>query len=190
VVADTGEGMDTATQARVFEPFFTTKTQGRGTGLGLSTVYGIVKQSGGWIWVKSEPGQGTTFTIDFPLSGKSVTAAATAAPVLRLPKPSASETILLVEDQSSGEDALSLAARHSGTIHLLLTDVVMPGLSGRQVAERLSPARGDTKVLFMSGYTDNVIAQRGVLDPGYAFISKPFTPQTLAHKVRQVLDLN
>ncbi len=211
VVADTGEGMDTAKQARVFEPFFTTKTQGRGTGLGLSTVYGIVKQSGGWIWVKSEPGQGTTFTIDFPLSGKSVTAAATAAPVLRLPKPSASETILLVEDQddvrcltarvlesegynvlaaSSGEDALSLAARHSGTIHLLLTDVVMPGLSGRQVAERLSPARGDTKVLFMSGYTDNVIAQRGVLDPGYAFISKPFTPQTLAHKVRQVLDLN
>ena len=208
VVSDTGQGMDEATKARVFEPFFTTKEKGRGTGLGLSMVYGIVKQSGGWIWVTSEPGRGTTFTIDFPLS-VAPAPADPPQPAVQPARQPATGTILLVEDQedvrrltrrvleregyvvlaaASGDEALDLARGHQGTIDLLLSDVVMPGMSGRQVAEQLGLLRQGTKVLFMSGYTDNVIAQRGVLDPGYAFLSKPFTPDALSRKVRQVLE--
>ncbi|HEX7085892.1 MAG TPA: ATP-binding protein [Vicinamibacterales bacterium] len=212
IVSDTGHGMDDATKARIFEPFFTTKEKGRGTGLGLSMVYGIVKQSGGWIWVSSEPGRGTTFTIDLPLSDPLPADTAPPAAAVHEPapvRPPATETILLVEDQddvrrlarrvleregytvlaaASGDEALSLARAYDGAIHLLLSDVVMPGMSGRQVAEQLTRLRSGTRVLFMSGYTDNVIAEHGVLDPGYAFLSKPFTPDALAKKVRQVLE--
>ncbi len=212
IVSDTGHGMDEGTRARIFEPFFTTKEKGRGTGLGLSMVYGIVKQSGGWIWVSSEPGRGTTFTIDLPLSEPPAVETAPAAAADSVPEPGrqpATGTILLVEDQddvrrlarrvleregytvlaaASGDEALSLARAHAGAIDLLLSDVVMPGMSGRQVAEQLALLRTGTRVLFMSGYTDNVIAERGVLDPGYAFLSKPFTPDALAKKVRQVLE--
>ena len=207
VVTDSGKGMDAETQARIFEPFFTTKGPGEGTGLGLSMAYGIVKQSGGWIWVYSEVGQGTTFKIYLPATDAP---AAVRPPASRkFIRASSGETVLLVEDQddvrtltlrileregyvvlpaASGQDALALAASHADRIHLLLTDVVMPGLSGREVAEQLTAMRPGTRVLFMSGYTDNVIAQRGVLDPGMAFLSKPFTPETLAAKVRDVLD--
>ncbi len=207
VVTDSGKGMDAETQARIFEPFFTTKAPGEGTGLGLSMAYGIVKQSGGWIWVYSEMEQGTTFKIYLPATDAP---AAVRPPVSRkFIRASSGETVLLVEDQddvrtltlrileregylvlpaASGQDALALAASHADRIHLLLTDVVMPGLSGREVAEQLMAMRPGTRVLFMSGYTDNVIAQRGVLDPGTAFLSKPFTPETLAAKVRDVLD--
>jgi CheY-like chemotaxis protein len=207
VVTDSGIGMDAETQARIFEPFFTTKGPGQGTGLGLSTAYGIVKQSGGWIWVYSELGQGTTFKIYLPATDAPV--AVTPSVPQPVSRASTGETVLVAEDQddvrdltkrvleregyvvlaaASGGDALELAAHYAGPIHLLLTDVVMPGLSGREVAERLSAARPGVCVLFMSGYTDNVIAQRGVLDPGIAFLSKPFTPETLAAKVRDVLD--
>jgi two-component system cell cycle sensor histidine kinase/response regulator CckA len=207
VVTDSGKGMDAETQARIFEPFFTTKAPGEGTGLGLSMAYGIVKQSGGWIWVYSEVGQGTTFKIYLPATDAPAAVRAPAPP--KFIRASSGETVLLVEDQddvrtltlrileregyvvlpaASGRDALALAASHANRIHLLLTDVVMPGLSGREVAEQLTAMRPGTRVLFMSGYTDNVIAQRGVLDPGTAFLSKPFTPETLAAKVRDVLD--
>ena len=207
VVTDSGKGMDAETQARIFEPFFTTKGPGEGTGLGLSTVYGIVKQSGGWIWVYSELWQGTAFKVYLPATDAPV---AVTQPVAQpAPRASAGETVLVAEDQddvraltkrvleregyevlaaASGGDALVLAACYAGRIHLLLTDVVMPGLSGRDVAERLGASRPGIRVLFMSGYTHDVIAQRGVLDPGTAFLSKPFTPETLAAKVRDVLD--
>ena len=206
IVTDSGQGMDAQTQARVFEPFFTTKRPGEGTGLGLSTVYGVVKQSGGWIWVYSEPGHGTTFKIYLPSTDAPVSLPVGRARPAR--RASTGETILLVEDQddvreltarvlrregyavleaASGAAAVAAAASHEGPIHLLLTDVVMPGLSGRQVAEQLSAARPEMRVLFMSGYTDNVIAQRGVLEAGTAFLSKPFTPDALAEKVRGVL---
>jgi len=207
VVTDSGKGMDAQTQVRIFEPFFTTKGPGEGTGLGLSTVYGIVKQSGGWIWVYSEVWQGTAFKVYLPATVAPLPATQLAA--LRAARPSAGETVLVAEDQddvraltkrlleregyvvlaaASGGDALVLAACYAGRIHLLLTDVVMPGLSGRDVAERLGTSRPGIRVLFMSGYSDNVIAQRGMLDPGTAFLSKPFTPDTLATKVRDVLD--
>ena len=206
-VTDSGKGMDADTQARIFEPFFTTKGPGEGTGLGLSTVYGIVKQSGGWIWVYSEVGRGTAFKVYLPATDAPV--AVTQPVALPVPRAMASETVLVAEDQddvraltkrvleregyevlaaASGGDALVLADCYAGRIHLLLTDVVMPGLSGRDVAERLGASRPGIRVLFMSGYTHNVIAQRGVLEPGTAFLSKPFTPETLAAKVRDVLD--
>jgi signal transduction histidine kinase/CheY-like chemotaxis protein len=206
-VTDSGKGMDVETQARIFEPFFTTKGPGEGTGLGLSMAYGIVKQSGGWIWVYSEVGQGTTFKIHLPATDAPAAVRPPASP--KFIRVSSGETVLLVEDQddvrnlslrileregyvvlaaASGQAALTLATSHDGRIHLLLTDVVMPGLSGREVAEQLAALRPGIRVLFMSGYTDNVIAQRGVLDPGMAFLSKPFTPETLAAKVRDVLD--
>ncbi len=206
-VSDTGIGMDAQVKAHIFEPFFTTKEKGKGTGLGLATVYGIVKQSDGYIWVYSEPGQGTTFKIYLPR------VEAAAEPPAPKPMPPASvrgsETILLAEDEEAvrnltrrvleahgytvlvaadGQEALRLADGHTGPIHVLLTDVVMPNLSGRQLAERVVSARPATKVLYLSGYTDDAIVHHGVLEPGIAFLQKPFTPQGLARKLREVLD--
>jgi CheY-like chemotaxis protein len=208
-VSDTGHGMDAATQARIFEPFFTTKETGKGTGLGLSTVYGIVKQSGGHIWVYSEPRQGTSFKIYLPRVDEG-TAGAIEQDRAAGPAPRGVETILLVEDEefvrklvrrvlqgggytmlvaASGDEAFRIEERHEGPIHLLVTDVVMPGMNGREVARRLAPRRPDMKVLFMSGYTDNVIVHHGVLEPHTAFLQKPFTPDALLSKVRAVLDV-
>ncbi len=206
-VSDNGTGMDTETASHVFEPFFTTKEQGKGTGLGLSTVYGIVKQSGGYVWVYSEPGIGTTFKIYLPR----IDAAAERLPAQQL-RPEVyrgTETILLVEDEEGvrslirqvlsrhgytvlesahGGEALLLCERHLGRIDLLLTDVVLSQMSGRELAERLSPLRHEMKVLYMSGYTDEAIIHHGVLTPGSAFVQKPFTTEALTRKVRQVLD--
>ena len=206
-VSDTGVGMDAATKSHLFEPFFTTKEKGKGTGLGLSTAYGIVKQSGGYIWAYSEPGHGTTFKIYLPR----VDAAAkrvTPAPVRTSP-PGGTETLLVVEDQaevrrlttkvleargykvlvaSDGPEALRLAAQHPAPIQLLVTDVVMPGMSGSELAASLVRARPELKVLYVSGYADESIVRHGILEPGLAFLQKPFTPDALAAKVRAMLD--
>ena len=205
-VNDTGVGMSKATQARAFEPFFTTKEQGKGTGLGLSTVFGIVKQSGGHIWLYSEPGIGTTFKIYLPRVAGAVDPS---RDVSHLPVVGGHETILLIEDEdqvrnvamailrqlgyrvldaSTPERALALCVEYKGQIDLLLTDVVMPRLSGREVADRVSILRPGLPVLFMSGYTDDAVLQHGVLDAGMAFVQKPLTPTVLARKVREVLD--
>jgi two-component system cell cycle sensor histidine kinase/response regulator CckA len=205
-ISDTGVGMDAATVARVFEPFFTTKPVGKGTGLGLATAYGIVKQSGGHITVYSELGSGTTFRIYLPR-----TEGSESAPVL-VEEPAArrgTEVVLLAEDDanlraltcdilaSEGytvlesqdvEEALRIAERQDGTIQLLLTDVVMPQMNGRALAEAVRRFRPDVKVLYMSGYTDDAIVHHGVLDPGTALLQKPFSPAVLARKVREVLD--
>jgi CheY-like chemotaxis protein len=198
--------MDHATLAHLFEPFFTTKPLGEGTGLGLATVYGIVKQNHGVVNVYSEVGKGTTFRIYLPRhAGKSEALEAAAA----APPQGGHETILVVEDEqevrttveqflaqlgyqvlqaAQPEAALALAARQAGAIDLLLTDVVMPGMSGRELAHRLRPTRPALRVLYMSGYTANVIAHHGVLDADIAFLPKPFTRDELARKVREVLD--
>ena len=205
-VSDTGTGMDEETKSHLFEPFFTTKEQGKGTGLGLATVYGIVKQSGGFIWADSEPGCGARFTIYLPRVAASVQAATP------LPVASSgvfgSETILVVEDEPGvrkltcralsgqgytilraecGEEALRVADEYEGTIHLLVTDVVMPGMSGPELVKQIATVRPETKVLYLSGYTDDSIVRHGMLEPGIILLPKPFTPQSLVHKVREVL---
>jgi CheY-like chemotaxis protein len=206
-VSDTGIGMDAETQAHIFEPFFTTKAKDKGTGLGLATVYGIVKQSGGYIWVSSERGRGSTFKIYLPKveeAGESVH-----FPEVSGHPVGASETILLVEDEkevralsakilqrigykvlesTSPEDALQISERHTEPIHLLLTDVVLPRMSGRKIAELLAPLRPGMKVLYMSGYTDDTVVRSSLLEGGTVFLQKPFTPATLVRKVREVLD--
>jgi len=206
-VADTGTGMDATTLAHIFEPFFTTKERGKGTGLGLATVYGIVKQSNGYIWVDSSPGKGASFQIYLPVYlGKAVVE----QPQLNGPeKLRGSEFILLVEDSeplkklaqtyleaggfrvasaASGEEALEVAARSEEAFDLLLTDVVMPGMNGRALAEQLLRRQPGMRVLYMSGYTDSFIVGHGVLEPGTHLLHKPFTDEVLIGKVREVLD--
>ena len=205
-VSDTGEGMDATTQARIFEPFFTTKGKGKGTGLGLSTVYGIVKQSGGYIWVYSEQGMGTTFKIYLPRVDEPPEAPEVATgQAARAP---ATETILVVEDQeaacemiveilreegyrvlaaSDGIQAQEVLRRSPETVDLLLTDVVMPKMSGTDLARALAESQPRMRVLYMSGYTDEVITHHGVLNPGVSFLQKPFTTAALADRVRKAL---
>jgi len=206
-VSDTGHGMDEATRARVFEPFFTTKEQGKGSGLGLATVYGMVRQSGGYIWVYSEPGHGTTFKVYLP-PAESRTATELADRGRRVTDATHGwETVLLVEDEDAvralarevlrrygyvvlearhGVEALRVAERHPDAIHLMVTDMVMPHMSGRDLADRLSTVRPRMKVLFISGYTDHALMHRD-LTPGAAFLQKPFTPEVLARTVRSLL---
>jgi CheY-like chemotaxis protein len=206
-VSDTGVGMDHETVAHIFEPFYTTKESGRGTGLGLSTVYGIVKQSGGYIWVYSEPAKGSTFKVYLPRVEESVEEIA--PPQLQPDSQRGSETILLVEDEEAVRDliqtvltdhgydvipsrnpqhALEIAETFAHDIHMLLTDVVMPGMSGRELATRVAACRRGIRVLFMSGYTDNVITSGGMLEKGITFLQKPFSPGQLVQKVRDVLN--
>ena len=206
-VSDTGCGMDEATQQRIFDPFFTTKEVGKGTGLGLSTVYGIIKQSGGYISLESAVGKGTTFRIYLPSVDEELEAAEQSVVQHELLK--GEETVLLVEDEDmvrqlmydilngegykvlaapNGKEALLIAEQHQGEIDLIITDVVMPGMSGPQLVEHLTENYVDAKVLFMSGYTDNAIVYHGVLEEGMNFLQKPFTPDDALHKVREVLD--
>jgi PAS domain S-box-containing protein len=208
-VTDTGHGMDADTQKNIFEPFFTTKEQGKGTGLGLSTVYGIVKQSGGNIWVYSEVGLGTTFKIYLPLVDEQVTEPE--ADAARLESAAGTETILLAEDEelvrklateslkmhgytvleaANGGEALRISQQHDGPIHLLLTDMVMPRMGGKELADQLLGLRPDMRVLYMSGYTEQAIVHHGILDVDIAFIGKPFTPDALVLKVIEVLNAN
>jgi len=205
-VSDTGTGMSPDIQARIFEPFFTTKPKDRGTGLGLATVYGIVKQNSGNIWVYSEPGKGTTFKVYLPAVKDTPERV---SPRAQTRVQGGDETILLVEDDervrglakqvlarsgyivieaSNAEDALRIASGYSGPIHLLLTDVILPGVNGRVLAQQISERYPHTKVLYMSGYTDNAVVHHGVLAPGVAFLQKPFTPAAFARAVREVLD--
>jgi two-component system cell cycle sensor histidine kinase/response regulator CckA len=205
-VSDDGHGMDSETRRHIFEPFFTTKEKGKGTGLGLATVYGMVKQAGGDIWVYSEPGQGTTFKLYFPRVSEAVSDSF--GSVAALDRQGGGETILVVEDEqavrdltvrilqqlgytiltaSSGAEALELSRSHAGDIDLLLTDVVMPNMSGRQLADHIHTSRPKTKVVFLSGYTENTVVHHGVLDPGVDFLPKPFSRENLSRKLREVL---
>ena len=207
-ISDTGHGMDEETRARIFEPFFTTKAVGKGTGLGLSTVYGIINQSGGFITVESEPGRGTTFKIYLPrVDGEVHETHSEATAQEGLPR--GTETILLVEDEeivrtmtknileecgytvlsaADGSLALEVCAAHGSEIDLLLTDVVMPQMSGRRLAENMNKTHPRTRVLYMSGYTDDAILRHGLIEATAAFMEKPYSPDTLARKVREVLD--
>ena len=205
-VSDTGTGMDPQTRARVFEPFFTTKGQGRGTGLGLSTVYGIVTQFGGSVWVYSELGHGTTFKVYLPLAERAATTEVAAiTPVLR----GASETVLIVEDEdavrgllagtlrregyhvleaANGMDAIAVAATHQAPIQLMVSDVLMPGMNGPDLYDRLVIQRPDLKVLFISGYADHAVLNLELLKTGNAFLGKPFTRGDLLNKIRLLID--
>jgi PAS domain S-box-containing protein len=209
-ISDTGAGMDSETQSHIFEPFFTTKGP-KGTGLGLSTVYGIIKQSGGYIWVYSELGRGTTFKIYLPRvasTGQALTAPVESTVDHRAVEPG-TETVLLVEDEANlrylarqylekqgykvieaadGAVAMQIAVAHEGVIHLLLTDVIMPGMNGRELAQRISEIRPNVKILYMSGYTENVVGHNGTLDAGVRLLQKPFNLRDLKSKVREVLD--
>jgi PAS domain S-box-containing protein len=205
-VSDTGGGMVPEVKARIFEPFFTTKEVGKGTGLGLATVYGIVKQSGGFIEVYSEVGRGTAFKIYLPRVAESVTARGSAPDVRRAP--GGTESVLLAEDEEGvraiarmalqesgytvleaqdGDEALRVGQQHAGSIHLLVTDVVMPKMGGRRLADLLTASRPDLKVLYLSGYTDDAVVRHGAMPTGTAFLQKPFTLTALARKVREVL---
>jgi PAS domain S-box-containing protein len=206
-VSDTGSGMDPHTKARIFEPFFTTKGPGKGTGLGLAVVHGIVKQSGGHVEVYSEVDKGTTFKVYLPAVKDGLPAGSSFHGLHTMPK--GNETVLLAEDEdavrtlachvlrscgyvvleaSDGQEALRVAQKHKGPINLLLSDVIMPHLSGRQLVERMAAVKPVMKLLFFSGYTDDAMVRHGVLDTDYAFLNKPFTPAALAQKVRDVLD--
>jgi CheY-like chemotaxis protein len=206
VVTDTGHGMDQATLGRVFEPFFTTKVVGQGTGLGLSTVYGIVKQSGGFIWVYSEPGLGTTFKLYFPLVASSAKETEPESPV---PGGRADEVVLVAEDEpmvrsimartlrdsgygvleaANGREALELVTDQRGRVSLLVADVVMPDMGGREMASQLAQRWPDVPVLFTSGYTGLDVVSRGLLEDGREFMQKPLDPEALIRKVRELLD--
>jgi CheY-like chemotaxis protein len=203
-ISDTGVGMDAGISERMFEPFFTTKEKGKGTGLGMSTAYGIIKQHGGNIWVYSEPGRGTTIKLYLPVPGQPTQSRT--PPVSGQSDVHGSETVLVAEDDpqvrnlastvlarygyhvlaaGSGREAISSLERHEGDVHLLLTDVVMPDMNGKELFEHLSARHPDLRVLYMSGYTDDVIAHHGVIDEGVSFIEKPFTVKGLAEKVRE-----
>jgi nitrogen-specific signal transduction histidine kinase/ActR/RegA family two-component response regulator len=205
-VSDTGVGMDAETVAHIFEPFYTTKESGRGTGLGLSTVYGIVKQSGGYIWVYSELGKGSTFKVYLPRVEEELEELGPERTVSREER--GTGTILLVEDEEAVRElvqsilagrgynvlvadspwqAEEVASKYAGEINLLLTDVVMPGRSGRELAARITARRPNIRVLYMSGYTENVVTSGGLLEEGLAFLQKPFSPKALLHKIREVL---
>jgi PAS domain S-box-containing protein len=205
-VSDTGQGMDAETKSRIFEPFFTTKGRGKGTGLGLATVYGTVKQVGGDIWVYSEPGQGTTLKLYFPRVAEAVKDGGNDEGTPLRGKPD--ETILVVEDEKAvrdltvrilqklgytvlvaagGEEAIEIARAYAGTISLLLTDVVMPNMSGRQVADQLLGLRPGLRILYLSGYTDTTVVHHGVLENGLDFLPKPFAREVLAKKIREIL---
>ena len=205
-VSDTGSGMDKGTLEHIFEPFFTTKDKDKGTGLGLATSFGIIKQHGGNIWVYSEPGQGTTFKIYLPLCTEN--AEAEARPVNILPLATASATVLIVEDDPTVRklagviladqgyvviesddvsDAILKAAAHESPIHLVLTDVVMPEMKGPEVFDKIRQHHPEARVLYMSGYADNMIARHGVLNQGIQFVQKPFTVKGLLEKCHQAL---
>jgi CheY-like chemotaxis protein len=206
-VSDTGLGMSKDLQERIFEPFFTTKEVGKGTGLGLATVYGIVKQNGGYIWVDSQVGHGACFTIFLPKAKDGITPVVAAAVEARLP---GTETLLVAEDEpalreaicdsvrslgytvlaaSSGPEALTVANQHKGSIDLLITDLVMPKMSGRELSQRLGSLRPGLKTIFMSGYTDDAPLSHGMHELGVTFLQKPFSLDTLARKVRDTLGL-
>jgi two-component system, cell cycle sensor histidine kinase and response regulator CckA len=206
-VTDTGTGMDEATKARIFEPFFTTKGPGKGTGLGLAVVHGVVKQSGGHIEVYSELGQGTAFKVYFPQVKEALSSGESLSGIRTMP--TGNETLLLVEDEDAvralarhvlrscgytlleaidGGEAIRVAQNHDGPIHLVVSDVVMPHLGGRQLVERLEGVRPGLKMLFLSGYPDDAVVRHGILEADVAFLQKPFTPTALAQKVRAVLD--
>ncbi|HVY60816.1 MAG TPA: ATP-binding protein, partial [Planctomycetota bacterium] len=209
-VADTGHGMDEATRAHLFEPFFTTKERGRGTGLGLSTVYGIVRQAGGHIAVETEVGRGTRFQVFWPRAAEGAGgAAAASAGGPEADAPGGSETVLLVEDDEAVrdlartlleeggyralvardvEDAVRIAREHAGAIDLLLTDVVMPRMGGPELARAVAALRPGIRTIFMSAYTGDAVADRAPLEPGAAFLQKPFGAKALARKLREVLD--
>jgi len=208
-VSDNGTGMDDEVKRHIFEPFFTTKEKGKGSGLGLTTVFGVVKQSKGYVGVHSEVGQGTVFKVYLPRAAAGVRARSQQPSADTVVLARGSESVLLVEDNAmvrelvesvltaqgykvmaaqDGEEGLQVAQGYEGPIHLLLTDVIMPRMSGRALADRLQPSRPEMRVLFISGYTDDALVRHGVPDKGIHFLPKPFDVETLAQKVRSVLD--